>query len=315
MSQGLVQLRTVETFVLDEADRMLDMGFIHDIRRVIDQLPAKRQTLFFSATMPREIQGLADTILRDPVRVAVTPVATPAEAVEQRVHYVEKSEKIKLLKHLLDGPSIKNALVFTRTKHGADAVTKQLERYAVRAEAIHGNKSQNAREKALASFKRGVTRVLVATDIAARGLDIVDLSHVVNFDLPERAGKLRPPDRAHGPGRRLRDRPVVLLRRRAPLPRRYRTAHPQTPSGGGGPSVPLRVRRRDTDEPRPAAGARRGGALHGPPRHAVPPGQVRPLQHASRRPPRPLAPRIEVDRGFGASKPAPRHASHRRAEW
>ncbi|OYV68195.1 MAG: DEAD/DEAH box helicase, partial [Deltaproteobacteria bacterium 21-66-5] len=141
MSQGLVQLRTVETFVLDEAD----------IRRVIDQLPAKRQTLFFSATMPREIQGLADTILRDPVRVAVTPVATPAEAVEQRVHYVEKSEKIKLLKHLLDGPSIKNALVFTRTKHGADAVTKQLERYAVRAEAIHGNKSQNAREKALAS--------------------------------------------------------------------------------------------------------------------------------------------------------------------
>ena len=184
MSQGLVQLRTVETFVLDEADRMLDMGFIHDIRRVIDQLPAKRQTLFFSATMPREIQGLADTILRDPVRVAVTPVATPAEAVEQRVYFVEKSEKIKLLKHLLDGPSIKNALVFTRTKHGADAVTKQLERYAVRAEAIHGNKSQNARERALASFKRGATRVLVATDIAARGLDIVDVSHVVNFDLP-----------------------------------------------------------------------------------------------------------------------------------
>src|SRR5512141_3147199 len=173
MSQGLVPLRSVETFVLDEADRMLDMGFIHDIRRVIDQLPAKRQTLFFSATMPREIRGLADT-----------PVATPAEAVEHRVHYVEKSEKIKLLKHLLDGPSIKNALVFTRTKHGADAVTKQLERYQVRAEAIHGNKSQNAREKALTSFKRGVTRVLVATDIAARGLDIVDLSHVVNFALP-----------------------------------------------------------------------------------------------------------------------------------
>ncbi|HAM33513.1 MAG: DEAD/DEAH box helicase [Deltaproteobacteria bacterium GWA2_65_63] len=187
MSQGLVHLRTVETFVLDEADRMLDMGFIHDIRRVIDQLPAKRQTLFFSATMPREIQGLADTILRNPVRVAVTPVATPAEAVEQRVHFVEKSEKIKLLKHLLDDPSVKNALVFTRTKHGADAVTKQLERYQVRAEAIHGNKSQNAREKALASFKRGVTRVLVATDIAARGLDIVDLSHVVNFDLPNEA--------------------------------------------------------------------------------------------------------------------------------
>jgi len=184
MSQGLVHLRTVETFVLDEADRMLDMGFIHDIRRIIDQLPGKRQTLFFSATMPGEIQGLADTILRNPVRVAVTPVATPAEAVEHRVHYVEKHEKIELLKHLLDDPSVKNALVFTRTKHGADGVVKQLARGRVRAEAIHGNKSQNAREKALGSFKRGLTRVLVATDIAARGLDIVDLSHVINFDLP-----------------------------------------------------------------------------------------------------------------------------------
>jgi ATP-dependent RNA helicase RhlE len=184
MSQGLVNLRTVETFVLDEADRMLDMGFIHDIRRIIDQLPGKRQTLFFSATMPGEIQGLADTILRNPVRVAATPVATPAEAVEQRVHYVEKQEKIELLRHLLNDPSVKNALVFTRTKHGADGVTKQLARTKVRAEAIHGNKSQNAREKALGSFKRGLTRVLVATDIAARGLDIVDLSHVINFDLP-----------------------------------------------------------------------------------------------------------------------------------
>ena len=184
MSQGLVQLRTVETFVLDEADRMLDMGFIHDIRQIIDQLPGKRQTLFFSATMPGEIRGLADAILRDPVRVAVTPVATPAEAVEHRVHYVEKHEKIELLKHILNDPSVRSALVFTRTKHGADGVTRQLERGKVRAEAIHGNKSQNAREKALGSFKRGLTRVLVATDIAARGLDIADLSHVINFDLP-----------------------------------------------------------------------------------------------------------------------------------
>jgi len=184
MSQGLVNLRTVETFVLDEADRMLDMGFIHDIRRIIDQLPGKRQTLFFSATMPGEIRGLADTILRDPVRVAVTPVATPAEAVAHQVHYVEKPEKIALLKHLLDGPAVRNALVFTRTKHGADGVTRQLVRHKVMAEAIHGNKSQNAREKALDRFKRGQTRVLVATDIAARGLDIVDLSHVINFDLP-----------------------------------------------------------------------------------------------------------------------------------
>jgi ATP-dependent RNA helicase RhlE len=184
MSQGLVNLRTVGTFVLDEADRMLDMGFIHDIRRVVDQLPGKRQTLFFSATMPGEIQGLADSILRNPVRVAVTPVATPAEAVEQQVHYVEKPEKIALLKHLLEGPSVRNALVFTRTKHAADKVTKQLERHHVRAEAIHGNKSQKAREKALGRFKQGLTRVLVATDIAARGLDIASLSHVINFDLP-----------------------------------------------------------------------------------------------------------------------------------
>ncbi len=184
MSQGLVNLRTVDTFVLDEADRMLDMGFIHDIRRIIGQLPGKRQTLFFSATMPGEIQGLADTILRNPVKVAATPVATPAAAVEHRVHYVEKKEKIELLKHLLDDPSVKNALVFTRTKHGADGVTRQLARCKVRAEAIHGNKSQGARERALGSFKRGLTRVLVATDIAARGIDIVDLSHVINFDLP-----------------------------------------------------------------------------------------------------------------------------------
>jgi len=184
MSQGLVKLQAVETFVLDEADRMLDMGFIQDIRKVIGQLPAKRQTLFFSATMPPEIQGLADTILRNPVKVAATPVATPAQAVEQRIHYVEKKEKIELLKHLLSGASVKNALVFTRTKHGADGVTKQLERFNVRAEAIHGNKTQGAREKALANFKRGLTRVLVATDIAARGIDIVELSHVINFDLP-----------------------------------------------------------------------------------------------------------------------------------
>jgi len=185
MSQGLVPLRTVETFVLDEADRMLDMGFIHDIRRIIGQLPGKRQTLFFSATMPGEIQGLADSILRDPIRVAVTPVATPAEAVVQQVHHVEKSGKIGLLKHLLDGPMVRNALVFTRTKHGADKIARQLARHDVRVEAIHGNKSQNARERALGNFKMGRTRVLVATDIAARGLDIADLSHVINFDLPD----------------------------------------------------------------------------------------------------------------------------------
>ncbi|MGA6993501.1 MAG: DEAD/DEAH box helicase, partial [Candidatus Deferrimicrobiaceae bacterium] len=253
MSQGLVNLRTVETFVLDEADRMLDMGFIHDIRRIIDQLPGKRQTLFFSATMPGEIRGLAGSILRDPVRVAVTPVATPAEAVAHQVHYVEKLEKIELLKHLLDGPSIKNALVFTRTKHGADKVTKQLARHNVRTEAIHGNKSQNAREKALGSFKRGQTRVLVATDIAARGLDIIDLSHVINFDLPN-----EPESYVHRIGRTgqagatgialsfcsFEERPFLagierLIRKHLPVAQ----AHPYRSSRNPGPPTDLDPRR------------------------------------------------------------------------
>jgi ATP-dependent RNA helicase RhlE len=184
MSQGFLSLRAVEIFVLDEADRMLDMGFIHDIRRVIDDLPGKRQTLFFSATMPDAIRDLSDTILRDPVRVAASPVSSPAESVEHFVYYVEKPRKGELLRHLLGGEAIRNALVFTRTKHGADRVAHQLGRAAFRSEAIHGDKTQKARERALADFKRGATRVLVATDIAARGLDIVDLSHVINYDLP-----------------------------------------------------------------------------------------------------------------------------------
>jgi ATP-dependent RNA helicase RhlE len=184
MAQRLVSLRAVEIFVLDEADRMLDMGFIHDIRRVIAEIPRERQTLFFSATMPSDILRLADAILTDPVKVAVDRVATPAEMVEHGIYFVEKQNKPDLLKHLLAEASIKNALIFTRTKHGADRVTRQLERANIPAEAIHGDKSQGARERALENFKKGRTRVLVATDIAARGLDIVELSHVINFDLP-----------------------------------------------------------------------------------------------------------------------------------
>src|SRR5262249_24260222 len=170
---------------LDEADRMLDMGFIHDVRRVIALVPARRQTLFFSATMPPDIQDLSARILVDPARVAVTPIASTAEKIRQSVYFVEKVDKRALLEHVLGDPAIERALVFTRTKHGANRVAEQLARARIGAEAIHGNKSQNARERALANFKRGTTRVLVATDIAARGIDVEGISHVINFELPE----------------------------------------------------------------------------------------------------------------------------------
>jgi ATP-dependent RNA helicase RhlE len=184
IQQRFVYLDKIETLVLDEADRMLDMGFINDIRRIIELIPKERQTLMFSATMPYDIRRLADTILHDPIEVAVTPVAATADMIEQFVYYVEKSNKIDLLKELLVGDDVKNALVFSRTKHGADRIERSLQRAGIRVEAIHGDRSQNARERALAAFKKGSTRVLVATDIAARGLDINELSHVINYDLP-----------------------------------------------------------------------------------------------------------------------------------
>jgi len=170
--------------VLDEADRMLDMGFIHDVKKVIAKLPTERQTLFFSATMPPEIAGLADSILKNPVKVAVTPIASTAEKVAQKVFFVEKRDKKSLLIHLLKDKDVVSALVFSRTKHGANKIAGDLTKAGIRAEAIHGNKSQNARQAALSSFKSGRLRVLVATDIAARGIDIEELSHVINFDLP-----------------------------------------------------------------------------------------------------------------------------------
>ena len=185
MDQGFVSLRSLEVFVLDEADRMLDMGFIHDVRKVIKALPARRQTLFFSATMPPEIVDLSRNLLTDPVRVEVTPVSSTAETVTQQVYFVEREAKRGLLAHLLkDEARIPRALVFTRTKHGANRVAKQLEQAGVHAAAIHGNKSQNARERALDDFRSGDIRVLVATDIAARGIDIDGLSFVINYDLP-----------------------------------------------------------------------------------------------------------------------------------
>ena len=184
MGQGFVKLDRIEVLVLDEADRMLDMGFIHDVRRIINAVPRKRQTLLFSATMPHEIQQLANNILVNPVSVAVTPVASTVEMIQQSVFFVEKQDKAPLLEDLLRDKTVKRVLVFTRTKHGANKVVKQLSNARVMAEAIHGNKSQTARERALANFKSGATRVLVATDIAARGIDVENITHVINYDLP-----------------------------------------------------------------------------------------------------------------------------------
>jgi ATP-dependent RNA helicase RhlE len=170
--------------VLDEADRMLDMGFVHDVKRIITKIPAKRQTLFFSATMPQEIQSLANSILNNPVKVEVAVVSSTADTIEQSLYYVAKENKKSLLAYILEDKSIETALVFTRTKHGADKVVKDLVRIGISAEAIHGNKSQNARQRALSNFKNRETRILVATDIAARGIDVDELTHVINYELP-----------------------------------------------------------------------------------------------------------------------------------
>ncbi len=180
-----LRLDDVECLVLDEADRMLDMGFIHDIRKIVAKLPAKRQTLMFSATMPRAIADLAAQMLRDPVKVAVTPLATTADRIDQRLIRVDRAAKPAVLIDVLQGEAIERALIFTRTKHGADKVVRRLVSAGIAAEAIHGNKSQNQRERVLAAFRKGEVRTLVATDIAARGIDVDGISHVVNFDLPD----------------------------------------------------------------------------------------------------------------------------------
>jgi ATP-dependent RNA helicase RhlE len=184
MNQGFISLRDIEIFVLDEADRMLDMGFIHDVRRIIAALPQKRQSLFFSATMPPEIVKLAGSIVYKPVKVEVNPSASTVDIVDQFVYFIDRGNKNSLLLELLKDEKIKTALVFTRTKYGADKVVRVLKKKNISAEAIHGNKAQNARQKALSGFKAQTTRVLVATDIAARGIDVDDLEYVINYEIP-----------------------------------------------------------------------------------------------------------------------------------
>jgi ATP-dependent RNA helicase RhlE len=184
MNQGFISLHDIEIFVLDEADRMLDMGFIHDVKKLLAALPRKRQSLFFSATMPPEIVKLAGTILHNPSKVEITPSATTVDTINQKIFFVDKGNKNALLLDVLEDKNIKTALVFTRTKHGADKVVKILLKNNIKAEAIHGNKAQNARQRALTNFKAQTTRVLVATDIAARGIDVDELEFVINFEMP-----------------------------------------------------------------------------------------------------------------------------------
>jgi ATP-dependent RNA helicase RhlE len=184
IQQGFISLKEIEIFVLDEADRMLDMGFVHDVKKLIVLLPKVRQSLFFSATMPDDIIKLANSILHQPEKVEVAPISSTADTIQQKLYYVDKGNKNALLMDILNNKDIKTALVFTRTKHGADKVVKILRRYEVTAEAIHGNKSQNARQLALSNFKSQKTRILVATDIAARGIDVDNLQYVINYEIP-----------------------------------------------------------------------------------------------------------------------------------
>ncbi len=185
IGQKLLNLNAIRWFVLDEADRMLDMGFIHDIKRVVALLPQKRQSLFFSATVTPEVRTLASSILKSPEMVAVNPETGVPHLIDQSVYFVRKEDKRNLLRHLMEDPAIEQALVFTRTKHGADRVARDLSRNGITAEAIHGNKSQNNRERNMKGFRNGSIRVLVATDVVSRGIDIESLSHVINFDIPE----------------------------------------------------------------------------------------------------------------------------------
>jgi len=243
VGQGLLDLSNIEIFVLDEADRMLDMGFVHDVKKVIAKLPRQRQNLMFSATMPKEIEQLAAGILHDPAFVKVDPVSSTVDRIQQSLYFVEKGNKKFLLPWLIKNlkPEVVNALVFSRTKHGADKIAKDLNKQGIPAAAIHGNKSQTARVTALEDFKAGKTRVLVATDIAARGIDISELSHVFNYDLPRGARDLRPPHWPHSPCRCRRHSRQLLRPGGKGISGRDRKAEPPPDPGCLRPSLGRRA--------------------------------------------------------------------------
>jgi ATP-dependent RNA helicase RhlE len=263
MQQKLVSLRDVTHFVLDEADRMLDMGFVHDVKRIVATLPARRQTLFFSATMPPAVDALARSMLTDPARVSIAPAVTTAESVDQTVMFLGKGEKRAALERILREENHLRTLVFTRTKHGANRLSEQLDRSGIATAAIHGNKSQGAREKALEGFRRGSTQVLVATDVAARGIDVEGVSLVVNFDMPTLAEsyvhRIGRTGRAGATGKAVSfcdplERPLLVdierfIRRRLPVtggddPRPASTTVAQAPGEGQQTAAPHRGQRR-----------------------------------------------------------------------
>ena len=291
LGQRSIRLDRVEVVVLDEVDRMLDIGFIHAIRRVMSHVPKQRQSLFFSATLPKDIAALAAELLKDPATVKVIPAATTAERVEQRVVHVDQAAKKAVLAKLMAEPAVTRAIVFTRTKHRADQVTRHLLGAGVEAAAIHGNKSQNNRERALAGFKDGSTKVLVATDIAARGIDVDGVSHVVNFDLPDVRRDLRPPHRPHRPRRRPGPGDRLLLGRRERQLARHRGADPPARAGHAGRGQPL-------DRGGCGGRAQRGAAPLHPARR--PPVRVARSRRAG------LHPSATAPHGRGMAMPSPR---------